>query len=223
MQINPMEEWQRLTTLYGEMGDIEIRELAAQISDLTETAQRVLRDEMKKRGIVDKPRSQSGPSSSNPAAAIHWEPASYQYAFSKLADEADSPHEYTWKVPLCECETQEQASQLAEALRQAGVDSWIDAPRVRWGLDGPRILVAADQLDHAKAVASQPIPQDIIDESQKGEPQYFEVPVCPRCGATDPVLSSEDLEGRDANPDESGWVNHWLCDSCGKEWTTPAD
>ena len=27
MQQDPMEEWRRLTTLYGEMGDLEIREL----------------------------------------------------------------------------------------------------------------------------------------------------------------------------------------------------
>jgi hypothetical protein len=57
MQADPMEQWRSLTTLYGKMGDLEIRELAANLGDLTEMAQQVLRDEMKKRGMNEKPRS----------------------------------------------------------------------------------------------------------------------------------------------------------------------
>src|SRR5215472_11135217 len=53
MQADPMEEWRRLTTLYGEMGEVEIRELAGQINDLTPTAQQILRDEMRKRRMTD--------------------------------------------------------------------------------------------------------------------------------------------------------------------------
>ena len=49
MQIDPMAEWTRLTQLYGEMGDLELRELDPR--DLTEVAQQVLRDELRKRGL----------------------------------------------------------------------------------------------------------------------------------------------------------------------------
>jgi hypothetical protein len=46
MQPDPVEEWRHLTALYIEMGDLEIRELATQINDLTETAKQILRDEL---------------------------------------------------------------------------------------------------------------------------------------------------------------------------------
>ena len=60
MQSDPMEEWRRLTALYSEMGDIEIRDLAAQINDLTPTAQQIFRDEIKKRGITERPTARNG-------------------------------------------------------------------------------------------------------------------------------------------------------------------
>ena len=57
MQQDPMEEWRNLTALYSEMGDVEIRELADQINDLTDTAKQILRDELKKRGIAEQSSS----------------------------------------------------------------------------------------------------------------------------------------------------------------------
>ena len=51
MHEDTIADWQRLTQLYGEMGDGELEELNACIGDLTEVAQQVLRDEMKKRGL----------------------------------------------------------------------------------------------------------------------------------------------------------------------------
>ena len=71
------------------------------------------------------------------------------------------------------------------------------------------MLVAADQLEQARAIAAQPIPQEIIEESKTEVPE-FELPVCPKCGAADPVL-----EGVDP-------VNTWRCEACGYEWTEPA-
>jgi len=38
MQIDPVQEWQRLTKLYREMGDVDLRELAMQYADLTDAA-----------------------------------------------------------------------------------------------------------------------------------------------------------------------------------------
>ena len=55
MPQTPVEEWRRLSALYSEMGDIEIEDLADQLNDLTPTAQQVLRDELKKRGISNNP------------------------------------------------------------------------------------------------------------------------------------------------------------------------
>jgi transposase-like protein len=70
--------------------------------------------------------------------------------------------------------------------------------------------VAADQLEQAQAVLASPIPQEVIEESQIKVPE-FELPGCPMCGASDPLLESADP------------VNEWLCESCGAQWSDPED
>lgn len=210
MQTDPLEEWRRLTALYGEMGDVEIREIAGQIDDLTPTAQQILRDEMRKRGILEGAPAQAEPASRNANATVNWEPSNYTYKFSELLDENEGPHEYTWKTELRICDTPEEAWQLGEWLRRAGIDSWIQGPSSRGGLDGSRVLVAADQLEQAKRIVAQPIPQDIIDESkQLDEVGEYENPVCPKCKAPDPTLESVEP------------TNSWLCESCGYAWSDP--
>ena len=214
MQSNPMEEWQRLTGLYGEMSDIEIHELAAGIGDLTETAQQVLRDELKKRGLAEAQSVQNAPSVINQGAEVHFEPSSYRYEFPDpdAKDETDSAHEYTWKTELCECDTTEQALPIALMLKQEGIDSWIERPRTRLSMSGARILVAADQLDEAREIIARPIPQDIIAQSQDmEEAAAFKLPVCPKCGAPEPTLENVDPS------------NSWHCESCGNDWADPIE
>jgi len=211
MQIDPVQEWQRLTTLYRQMGDVELRELATQFGDLTEQAQHVLRDELKKRGLPDplaptKPASVSAfkPEQSNPD---EWIPSE-----ARTEDEdadGDAPAEFTWKVELCHCETTEQAWQLTQALRRAGVDAWAENPGGRGSVVLPRVVVGADQLEQARAIAEQPIPLDILDGSKTEVPEY-DPPTCPKCGEPDPIL-----EGSDP-------VNTWLCEACGAQWSDPA-
>jgi len=227
MQEDPIRYWQDLTENYRRMSDGEILELARKPDDLTEVAQQVLRDEMRLRGLTATRSGRESPRVRNAGAAIHREPMSYRYEFAPAEpDKSNGPHEYTWKTRLCDCETRQQAWQLAEALRRAGIDSWIQAtPTKSEALDltYPRILVAADQLDEAQAIAAQPIPHDIIDvseEDEESEPRYFEVPVCPKCGAPDPVLCpAGESEASDPKPDDKKWVNSWLCEACGAEWT----
>jgi hypothetical protein len=129
--------------------------------------------------------------------------------------EADLPHEYTWKTLLCTCNTRAEAWQISEMLRRAGIENWMDGPGVysphaALDLTNPRVLVAADELDRARVIASMPIPQDVIDESNVTVPD-FELPACPGCGAADPVLESADP------------ANLWRCESCGRRWTDPED
>jgi hypothetical protein len=200
MQSEPFMDWQRLTDLYREMYDGELLELAADAGDLTETARQVLRDEMKRRGL-DERRSASEAGSGE---------------FGAEPVDGDPPHEYTWKTPLCGCEDYERAWQLSEMLRRAGIESWIEqqgakyaGPYVGVGAGELQVLVAADQLEAARAVSAQPIPQEIIDQSQVRDEEY-EPPHCPRCRATDPTLESADP------------ANCWLCESCGNQWTESA-
>jgi hypothetical protein len=212
MQTDPMEEWRRLTTLYGEMGDVEIRELADQINDLMPTAQQVLRNEIKKRGMAaneadsrgDDPDGRPRGFAARTPAAVHAESRNYRYAFSDLPDDDERQREYSWKVPLCDCPTSDEAWCRGEMLRRVGVESWIvESP--------PRVLVAADQLDQARAAVLHPIPQDIIDEyeNRKAAWRDYENPVCPKCRAEDPTLESTEPS------------NNWLCESCGYTWSDP--
>jgi ribosomal protein S27AE len=211
---DPATEWRRLTEHYKSLCDEELLELGADMADLTEVAQQVLRDEMKTRGLSESEIRPVAAESVNSmqSAAINWEPPSYRYAGECVDEDAgksDGPCEYSWKTLLCQCETLEQAKQLAEALRRQAIECWID----KWthsamDMNGPRVLVAADQLEQARTVASQPIPQDIIDETRQDlDPApTFEMPSCPKCGAQDPLLESADP------------TNQWRCGACGRQW-----
>jgi ribosomal protein L37AE/L43A len=209
MQIDPMQEWQRLTTLYREMGDVELRELAMQFADLTEQAQQVLRDELKKRNLPD-PLAPTKPVSVFGERSERKIPEDWNSPQPEDEDSHDGAlKEFTWKTLLCHCETTEQAWQLAQALRRAGIDAWAENPDGRGGVVLPRVVVGADQLEEARVIASRPIPQDLLEDSKTEVPEY-EVPACPKCGEPDPIL-----EGSDP-------VNTWLCEACGAQWSDPA-
>ena len=217
MQGNPAEDWQRLTEHYREMSDGELEELAADFVDLTETAQQVLRNEMRSRGLDESPAVGEAPMSSVRPVAPRWASSVDPDAREIPPDdgegnqEDDLPREYTWKTPLCECDDREQAWEIHEVLRRAGIESWVEQPgsRYSFGISSPRVMVAADQLEEAREIASRPIPQEVIDQSRMDVPD-FEAPKCPKCGAGDPVLESADP------------TNVWLCEACGNQWTEPA-
>jgi len=212
MQEDTTAEWQRLTQLYSEMGDGELEELNDDIGNLTDVAQQVLRDEMKKRGL-NEPSVPRGPFESSERFAPRQSDADVDSLTEyDDAEDGELPPEFTWKTLLCECEEREEAWQIREALRQAGIESWIEGSgsQVWDGRSNPRILVAADQFEHAREIVSQPIPQAIIELSRMQVPD-FEPPLCPSCGADDPIL-----EGADP-------VNTWLCERCGKQWADPAE
>lgn len=198
MQIDPMENWRRLTGHYAQMTDGELLNLAGDFQDLTDTARDVLRDEMKKRGLGD------------PQAITADDAGPFQDADEEDASPAMT---YVWKNLLCECNGREQAQQISEVLRQAGIESWIDASStyspylpVDPSKARMRVMVASDELEEARALIAQPIPADIADRSG-AEEEAYEAPMCPSCGAPDPVL-----EGVDP-------TNAWRCEACGREWT----
>jgi hypothetical protein len=209
MQDDPVRYWQDLSDHYRQMSDGELLELSEKPEDLTEVARQVLRDEIRKRRLDEKPAQITAAKSANTPARVHLEPTSYRNAFSAMEEEeGDEGHEYTWKVVLSECNSQEEAWQLAEMLRRAGIESWIRRynPFAQFDSNGPGVLVAADQLEEARAIAARPIPQDIIEESQIKLPEFV-LPVCPQCGSKDGAM----LESSDR-------VNSWSCEACGAEW-----
>ena len=230
MQADPIAELRGLTEHYRGLSDDELRNLSADLADLTETAQQALRTEMQSRGLrlaahdpfADPLHATNAPVASNaplaqPAATIaashdYQTSASIQNQASSASSffarqpqlvpdtpdngaELDGPVDYTWKTPLCDCDTSLQARELSEALKQAGIERWIEAPGTgsptrefryaRFSLSSPRVLVAADQLDQARAIAAQPIPRQIVEDAQTEIPDY-QPPNCPKCGASDP-------------------------------------
>ncbi|HEY1805766.1 MAG TPA: DUF2007 domain-containing protein [Terracidiphilus sp.] len=223
------------------MSNDALRELAADFADLTDTAKQALRGEMRTRGLADREQASGAPKSFSVESNApmdrlsDYAPPVTDATLGRAAvafgsrqpvlvpdppnssDEETGPHDYTWKTVLCECDTDEEATQLSEALQQAGIDCWIDGGRtpsayLGYATEGLvanlRILVAADQLDQARAIAARPIPTDIVAESKDKVPDFV-APSCPSCGAADPVLETVDP------------VNSWKCEQCGREWTDP--
>jgi hypothetical protein len=220
MHENPAADWQSLAEHYRSMYDEELQNLAADFADLTETAQQVLRSELTNRGLAAPGEKPAALTRVNASATQRWASGIDPDAGVDRSDdpdnsedddriEGDGPREFTWKTLLCESETTDQAYQLREMLKRAGIESWVEAPGGRSSVSTPRVVVAADQLDEAIEIARRPIPQEIIDDTKMEAPEY-EPPKCPSCGAEDPVLES-------AEP-----TNSWLCEVCGKEWTEPA-
>jgi hypothetical protein len=204
MPENPDQEWRRLTENYAEMYDEQLLDLAASFNDLTDMAKTVLRDEVRKRGLGD-------PLSPDFAALAQGRADAEQALNAAESEAAEKPAvDYTWKVELCECNDSVEASQIAEVLRRAGLDSWVQTPRYAGDMLGPKVMVAADQLEDARAVIANPIPQDIVQTSLEQIPEYTP-PVCPACGAADPILLAADPS------------NSWECEACGKEWSDPVE
>src|SRR5579863_2155635 len=229
MEIDRGDEWQRLYTHYGAMYDDELLRLAADFANLTEIAQQVLRDEMRKRALPDPATHDSAkkegagqryggkweqPRDWTSEAALADAEAAALERRGLLEDEPDAvTHKYTWKTLLCDCVDYEHAWQLHEALRQAGIESWIE-PNLRLHRDTPRqVMVAADELERAGQIASQPIPPDVVEESKSlwDEMPEYESPKCPKCGAAEPVLVGT----------EPG--NAWACHTCGHDWEELAE
>jgi hypothetical protein len=207
-------EAQRLTENYGRMYDAELENLAADAADLTDLARQILAAEMKKRGLLERPavsptHKDSVSDPFNPPAA--WEVFPETSSNDQEEGDPSAASEYSWRTLLCDCDSREEAWQIYEVLRRAGIDSWIEVPRSSAiGLNGPRVQVAADQLDQAIEIASRPIPQDVIDESRVTVPEY-ELPTCPHCGTADPIL--EDVKNG----------NSWACEACGRQWKDAPD
>src|ERR1700691_5664151 len=139
MQDNPAQDWQWLTENYRTMLDGELEELAGDFGSLTETARQVLRSELSNRGLAQPGAKPVGSERPESPAAVRWASSVDPDAGVSLSkgvdrDEDGSPRKFTWKTQLCVCETTEQANQIREMLRRAGIDSWVEKPGTRWSV-----------------------------------------------------------------------------------------
>jgi hypothetical protein len=220
MQIDPTAERQRITDVYRRMYDDELLNLVADSQDLTEIARSVLVEELKRRGFGDSLNAVPAQNTPEPklerrAALLGNQGGASQIVLDYRSTQmGEAPLEYTWKTLLCECESMEQARQTSEFLRLSGIDNWIEergtGSPYKAEFPNPRVSVAADQLDQARAIMANPIPREIVENSKISAPE-FEMPRCPYCGTSDPAL-----EG--VNP-----FNSWRCEACGNQWTQTED
>lgn len=214
MQSDPMQVWRTLTSHYAEMTDGELLNLAADFGDLTDIARDVLRDEMRKRGLGDPQQTE---------ALQQNVPNEAGRQTNNPGDRPDSPEAFVWKAQLWDCGGEDEAWQICEALRSAGIESWIDNSRtyssslpVEAGMpldmSGSRIrvFVAADRLEEARSVLARTNPGNTTNKANNGQEDY-EAPACPTCGAADPIL-----EGIEPS-------NCWRCEICGRQWSDPVE
>ncbi|WP_058186792.1 DUF2007 domain-containing protein [Terracidiphilus gabretensis] len=219
------EQWRKLSEHYAQMYDGELVRLAGRYSDLTNVAREVLRVEMGKRGLGDPEKPAEVQQDSGRLRFDRGVELDGDVEHVDDVEDGAPPHEYTWKTELCECDTREQAWQLREMLDRAGIDNWLLDPTRYFAtpaldVTGFRIQVAADQLEEARRIIAQPIPQEIVDDSKMEVPD-FSMAKCPQCGTEDPVLCTEEIKDGDRLPGTSSWANCWRCEACGNEWSDP--
>lgn len=223
MQTDPIAELQRITAVYRGMYDDELINLAADIEDLTDIARQALDLELRTRGLGDIANPALGQRPPEPMRERRATLLGNQGGASQIVpdhranyDRYSGTIEYTWKTSLCACETLEQANELADRLKLAGIDSWIEDPHLMARFNvfenlRLRVLVPADQLEQARVVAADPRAREVPEGVSEPPPPDFLMPVCPRCGAKDPALE-------EATP-----FNSWRCEACGNQWTESDD
>ena len=236
MQTDPALEWRRLTEHYRELCDDELRNLAVDFADLTDTAKQVLRDEMRSRGLGDPQASEIAPHSNVPqpidAPAIALPPSRHPRAadtekFDPIAGrtgvafgarfpdlvpdtpetDEDDPGPHEYTWKTVLCEC--ETVEEASELSQMLHLAGLDSwvqESHEFGQQYSRVLVAADQLDKAREIAARPIPKTTVDDSKQEIPEFVE-PKCPKCGSDEVVLEGVDR------------VNRWRCEQCNAEWS----
>lgn len=197
-------EWRKFAEQYASLDEDRLWDLAGDFENLTPVAQDALRFEMNRRNLSDPELNDESEQEKERNALERAERRLAGQRAQAAGDEPRRDADYTWKVTLLDLGTYEEAYQIQEMLRRAKIECWIEAisPGVY------RVAVPADRAEEAERIASQPVPQEIVEESKTEIPEY-EAPKCPACGAVDPVL--EDTEPS----------NQWLCEACGNEWSEP--
>jgi hypothetical protein len=175
------QQYADLAQLYGGFGDEELKGLALTFNDLTEPAQRALKAEFVRRGLA-----QPSPSASETVRSD---------SDSPLQDFAtNAPEDCTFEF------TDVEEAYLAQSvLRSAGIESVVPTSELG-AIDTPRLVVSPADAGSAQLILSRPTHTGTVDGAG------FVEPVCPQCGAADPLLESVEP------------TNAWRCESCDHVW-----
>jgi hypothetical protein len=175
------QQYADLTQLYGGFGDGELKNLALTFNDLTEPAQRALTAEFARRGLVLPSPSDSEKPRSDGDSPLQ--------GFA-----ADAPADCTFEFTDVE-----EALMAQSVLRSAGIESVVPTSELG-AIDVPRLVVAPADANTAQLILSRPTHTGSVDGAG------FVEPVCPQCGAADPLLESVEP------------TNEWHCESCNHVW-----
>jgi hypothetical protein len=187
--IDPAKEWHRLYVLYEEMGDPELQEMAEAFAGLTEIAQDVLREEMRRRGLGE-PQSH--------AASV---------AIRKNAAPAIESGKENLSWVLREAADSRALAEMQASLEAAGIRSDIVLPQDNYYRTSyPQLQVAENDAERAEEILTHPQLRAIFPE-QEDEIEDFQLPQCKSCGAYDLLLESVEP------------FNVWLCEECGEKWS----
>ncbi len=175
-----------LSRLYATYSDGELQALAATLTDLTDAAQSALKAEFTRRGLA-LPSQSAAPTRPNSSAD---ESALHTFA-------ANAPEECVFEF------TDLEDALLAQSvLRSAGIESIVPTSEIV-AADPPRLIVGPSDAQSAGIILSRPNALGTISP----EDAIFTEPVCPQCGAADPLLEAVDP------------ANRWHCEACGHSWT----
>lgn len=169
MASDPLEDWQRLRSLYAEMSEMELLELKEAFDDLTETAQGVLRDELRKRQLWDLPIP--------PKAA------------PKGRETRSLEDLYLAGTIVREYDTVKEAKLASFVLELAQIEAAVVDGQASFDLRPPSVRVAPEDVERADALLAQPISAEIrADFEATLHAPDFEVPKCPRCASEGVLL-----------------------------------
>ena len=199
MAETPEQERHRLGELYAQMSEGELREIADDAVDLTDTARQVLVEEIGKRGLD-----------------------------IRLAEAmAVRTFESRDMVTVRQFRDLPEALLAKGILDSAGIESYLvdeNMIRMNWFisnlLGGVRLQVNRDDVEEAGTLLSEPPPEG-FDIEGLGK---YQQPQCPRCGSFD-ISYHAGLDKRFALP--MLWFasipipvprNEWNCPSCGAVW-----
>lgn len=228
--LGPAAESLRLAEQYRQMSDDELIELAQQPSELTESAQVALRQEISSRRLTIPPVEDQH--------VTNWQPTEV------VNDESDdSPYAEERKLKmLVTVWSRRDAEQLQALLVQAGIPFYIGRERatsvddVRASFtDGLDVRVMKAAFPYVQGLLRHYEPQDEPAEEKQAWDADLAVH-CPKCHSTDVVFEhlsgdshisegseeddSEELDAEDVETEPAATSRKfdWKCAACGYQW-----
>lgn len=203
--LDPATEWRRLSELYRQVADGELQALARTKSELTEVAQQVLADEIRRRRLKVEPEV-----APPPPPTPETPPDSPYYDDRQLMEIAT-----VWSLA--------DALQLQRLLDQAGIPFFM-GPEKATGVDAVTsnfvngVSVSIMKVGWPWAREALQYYEPLNEPDRKPEAESGNVAVrCPKCHSEEVIF--DDLVGEPPTTEkDSPQQYEWTCGACGYRW-----